>query len=93
MSKLREALDLIEENDPNVQRSSSVSRKVLAEFGCYQEMLREKQEKTVQTTMTTFFKRKGQEEEEEEQWIDEPRGDGEPKEEPREGEDTESESE
>lgn len=50
MGKLREALDLIEENDPNVQRSSSVSRKIWAEFGCYQEMWREKQ-KTVKYNM------------------------------------------
>lgn len=63
MNKIREALDLIEENDPNVQRSFAVSRKMLADFGCYQEMLRKKQRKTVQTTMTSFFKRKGQEEE------------------------------
>ena len=38
ISKLREALDLIEENDPDVQKSSLVSRRVLANFGCHQEM-------------------------------------------------------
>ena len=47
MSNLREVLDLIEKNDPDVQRSSLVSCRVLASFGYFQEMLPEKQQKTI----------------------------------------------
>ena len=35
IGKLREVLDLIEENYPDVQRSSSVSHRELANFGFY----------------------------------------------------------
>ena len=60
---MRGVLDLIEENNHDIQRTSSVSRSVLANFRCYHEMLQEKQQKTVQMTITSFFKRKGKEEE------------------------------
>ena len=63
VAKLREALDLIEENDPNVRRSSSVSQKVLSHFGCYIDMLREKQQKTVHMETTLFLTRELGEEE------------------------------
>ena len=62
LGKLSEVLDLIEENYPDVQRSLSVSGRVLANYGCYQEMLGEKQQKTVQMTITSFFKRRDKQE-------------------------------
>ena len=48
---MRGVLDLIEENNHDIQRTSSVSRSVLANFRCYHEMLQEKQQKTVQMTI------------------------------------------
>ena len=67
INKLREVLDLIEENDPDVKRSSTVSHRVLANFGCYEELLREKQQKTVLMPITSFFQKREKEKEQEPQ--------------------------
>lgn len=55
MDLLRQAMKIIEENDPNVERSGAVTRDVLNRMSCYEVMLKEKQQKKKQQTITAFF--------------------------------------
>lgn len=55
MDLLRQAMKILEENDPNVERSGAVTRDVLSRMSCYEVMLKEKQHKKKQQTITAFF--------------------------------------
>ena len=57
ISKLKEVLDLIEENNPDVQRSLSVSQ-TAGKVWMLSKVVARKQRKTVQMTITSFFKRR-----------------------------------
>ncbi|GFG29801.1 hypothetical protein Cfor_00232 [Coptotermes formosanus] len=49
-----EGLLILEENDPNTERSSKVKRDILASLTCYSEMLKERM-KASQTSLDSFF--------------------------------------
>lgn len=57
MEHIQLAMAIIEENDSNVDRSSTVSREVISKMACYQLMLKEKQKKKKQSMMSFFHKR------------------------------------
>ena len=57
LSFIREGLDILEANDPNINRSATVARKVMSELNCYKVMLEQKKRKTTQTKLHHFFKR------------------------------------
>ncbi|KAK3878955.1 hypothetical protein Pcinc_016441 [Petrolisthes cinctipes] len=52
---IRQAMTIIEENDPNIERSSTVSREVMNKMACYQLMLKEKRKKKKQQSILSFF--------------------------------------
>ncbi|MEE6460213.1 hypothetical protein FKM82_000895 [Ascaphus truei] len=51
------ALAIFEDNDPNIERSSTVSRGVSNQISCYREIYTQKRKGSVQTSMKRFFKR------------------------------------
>lgn len=53
---LRQSMKILEENDPNVERSSSVIRGVMNKMACYEVILKEKQQHKKQQCITSFFK-------------------------------------
>ena len=52
------AMRVIEENDPNVERSSTIIRRVMENMACYNAMLKEKQQKKKQQPITNFFRQR-----------------------------------
>ncbi|MEE6509715.1 hypothetical protein FKM82_027427 [Ascaphus truei] len=50
-------LAIFEDNDPNIERSSTVSRGVSNQISCYREIYTQKRKGSVQTSMKRFFKR------------------------------------
>ena len=57
LAKIREGNAMLEEMDPNVERSSRVTRKAMEAYFCYTEMEKEFSKKKRQTTMLQFFKK------------------------------------
>ncbi|KAK3881758.1 hypothetical protein Pcinc_013840 [Petrolisthes cinctipes] len=66
---MRQAMMIIEENDPNIERSSKVSREVMNKVACYQLMLKEKQKKKKQPSILSFFQRRMDVKEEEKEDV------------------------
>lgn len=58
LNLLRQAMQILEENDPNVERSSSVIRGVMNKMACYEIILKEKQQHKKQQSITSFFQPK-----------------------------------
>jgi hypothetical protein len=52
------AIVIFEEDDPNMDRSFLVERQVMGCVSAYQEILREKTNKTTQTTLDSFFSKR-----------------------------------
>lgn len=57
LGKIKEGLAMIEEMDPNVERSSTAARKAMAALFCYTEMHREFSKKKRQTSMLQFLRK------------------------------------
>ncbi|KAK3892281.1 hypothetical protein Pcinc_003902 [Petrolisthes cinctipes] len=51
MDLLSQAMKIIEENYPNVERSTAVTRGVMSKLACYEVLLKEKNQQSI----TTFF--------------------------------------
>lgn len=54
MDLLRQAMKIIEENDPDVERSTTVIRGMMSAVACYEVLLKEKQQKEKQTIAAYF---------------------------------------
>ena len=57
MGKINEGFAILEEIDPNVERSSTAQRLVMDNLFCYTEMLKEFQKKKSQTSMLQYFQK------------------------------------
>ncbi|XP_050699783.1 tigger transposable element-derived protein 1-like [Eriocheir sinensis] len=93
LSSIREALDILEAKDPNINRSATVSRKVMAELNCYQIMLDQKKKLTTQTKLDQFFRKKTVEVQESEEEEGDMSEEGDTSEEGERGDDDQSEEE
>ncbi|MPC43331.1 hypothetical protein E2C01_036975 [Portunus trituberculatus] len=50
------SMKILEENDPNIERSTAVIRGVMEKMTCYEVLLKEKQQKEKQQSITSFFR-------------------------------------
>lgn len=55
MDLLRQAMKIIEENDPDVERSTKVIRGMMSAVACYEVLLKEKQQKKKKQTIAAYF--------------------------------------
>lgn len=78
LGKIKEGFAMLEEHDPNVERSTTITRKCMDTLFCYTQMQTEFQKKKRQTTMLQFFNKPPvQPVTEEEEEVDDPEAIGE----------------
>ncbi|MPD01625.1 hypothetical protein E2C01_097161 [Portunus trituberculatus] len=56
MDLLAQAMKILEENYPNIEKSTAVIRGVMEKITCYEALLKEKQQKKKQQSITSFFR-------------------------------------
>ena len=56
VAKIKDELHFLEENDPNLDRSSTVSRDVLNNLFCYAETLRKERKEKNKTSILQYLK-------------------------------------
>ena len=57
LAEINGSIQKIVENDPNMDRSNNMQRRVMSAVACYEELLRDKRQRIVQPTLHSFFSR------------------------------------